>query len=245
MNIYVTKNAKDLGARAAAQIASLLRETIKEKGSARLLVSTGASQFETFSHLVKEPVNWKKVEMFHLDEYVGLRESHKASFRKYLKSRFTSKINLKAAWFVNGEGDVDANIGALTKEFAKAPIDVGAIGIGENGHIAFNDPPADFKTKKTYIVVNLDKKCKLQQVHEGWFETVADVPPQAITMSPCAILKCRHIVSCVPHGVKADAIFNTLTCKISPAVPASILKTHSDWSLYIDAESAAKVFPLY
>ena len=244
MNIYVSKNAKELGARAAAQIGCLLRETIKEKGSARLLLSTGASQFETISHLIKEKIDWSKVEMFHLDEYVGLNESHKASFRKYLKNRFISKVNLKAAWLVNGEGDVEASIAALSKEFAKAPIDVAAIGIGENGHVAFNDPPADFETKKTYIVVTLDKKCRQQQVREGWFATIPDVPPKAITMTPYAILKSRHIISCVPHGVKADAIFNTLTRKVSPAVPASILKTHPDWSLYIDAESAAKVFPV-
>ena len=244
MNIHVSKNAKDLGKCAAAQIASLLRETIKEKGSARLLLSTGASQFQTISHLIKEKVDWSKVEMFHLDEYVGLSEKHKASFRKYLKDRFTSKVNLKAAWFVNGEGDVNATIACLTKELSKAPIDVGVIGIGVNGHIAFNDPPADFKTKKIYIVVTLDKKCKQQQVGEGWFKTVADVPPKAITLTPYAIMKCRHIISCVPHEVKAEAILNSLTRKVSPAVPASLLKTHPDWNLYIDAESAAKVFPV-
>jgi len=157
MNIHVAKNAKDLGARAAAQIASLLRETIEKKGAARLMLSTGASQFETISHLIKEKVDWPKVELFHLDEYVGMNEKHKASFRKYLKTRFTSKVNLKAAWFIDGEGDVKANIAALSKVFAKAPIDVGVIGIGENSHIAFNDPPADFKTKEAYIVVKLDK----------------------------------------------------------------------------------------
>ena len=244
MNIHVAKNAKELGANAAARIASLLRETINEKGSARLLLSTGASQFETISRLIKETVDWSKVEMFHLDEYVGLSESHKASFRKYLKNRFTSKVNLKAAWFVNGEGDVSANIALLTRELAKAPIDIGVIGIGENGHIAFNDPPADFKTKKTYQVVTLDKKCKQQQVGEGWFKTAADVPARAVTMTPYAIMKCRHIISCVPHQVKADAVFNTLTRKVSPSVPASLLKTHADWNLYIDAESAGKVFPV-
>ncbi|MDR0475694.1 MAG: 6-phosphogluconolactonase [Treponema sp.] len=244
MNIHIAKNARDLGASAATQIASLLREAIEEKGAARLLLSTGASQFETISCLVKEDVDWPKVEMFHLDEYAGLSGTHKASFRKYLKNRFTSKVNLKAAWFVNGEGDAGANIAMLTKEFSKAPVDVGVIGIGENGHIAFNDPPADFNTKKTYIVVTLDKKCKQQQVREGWFETLADVPPRAITMTPYAILKCRHIISCVPHAVKAEAVFNTLTRKVSVNIPASILKTHRDWNLYLDAESASRVFPV-
>ena len=243
MNIHVTKNAKDLGSRAAAHIASLLRDAIKEKGTARLLLSTGASQFETISCLVRETVDWSKVEMFHLDEYIGVSENHKASFRKYLKNRFTSKVNLKAAWFLNGEGDVNATIAMLTQEFAKAPIDVGVIGIGENGHVAFNDPPADFKSRKTYIIVTLDKKCKQQQVREGWFKTVADVPPRAITITPYAIMKCRHIISSVPHGVKAEAVFNTLTKKVSPAVPAGILKTHADWNLYLDPDSAARVFP--
>ena len=242
MNIHVTKNAKELGASAAAQIASLLREAIAEKGFARLLLSTGASQFETISHLVKEKVDWSKVEMFHLDEYINLPKTHKASFQKYLQARFVSKVNLKAAWFVNGNGDVDANIAALTREIARSPLDVGVIGIGMNGHVAFNDPPADFKSKKTYFVVPLDKKCKQQQVGEGWFKTIEDVPPRAITMTPYAILKCRHVISPVPHAVKAEAVFNTLTSKVNPKIPASILKTHPDWNLYIDANSAGKIF---
>ena len=244
MDIHVSKNAKELGSCAASRIALLLRETIAKKGSARLLLSTGASQFETISHLVKEKVDWSRVEMFHLDEYVGLPEKHKASFRSYLKKRFTSKVNLKAAHFVNGEGDVEANIAMLSKKMAEAPIDVGVIGIGENGHIAFNDPPADFKTRKTYMVVKLDKKCKNQQVGEGWFKSVADVPPTAITITPFAIMKCRHIISCVPHKVKAEAIFNTLTKKLNPGVPATILKSHPDWHLYLDAESSARAFPV-
>ena len=244
MNICVTKNPKELGASAALKIAALLQEAIKVNGYARLLLSTGASQFETISSLIKQKVDWSKVEMFHLDEYVGLPEKHKASFRSYLKKRFTSKVNLKAAHFVDGEGDVDAAIAILNKELAKAPIDVGVIGIGENAHIAFNDHPANFKTKKSYILVKLDKKCKQQQVREGWFENEADVPSTAITITPYAIMKCRHIISSVPFKVKADAVMNTLTKKVSPNIPASILKTHPDWHLYLDAESAAKVFPL-
>ena len=244
MKIHVTKNARELGVCAGAHIASLLREAIKEKGAARLLLSTGASQFETLSQLVKENVDWSKVEVFNLDDYVGMSEKHKACFRRYLKTRFISKIkNLKAAYLVDGEGDVDANIAALTKEMAKAPIDVGVIGIGENGHIAFNDPPADFATKKTYFVVTIDKKCRQQQVREGWFKTFEEVPPKAITITPYGIMKCRHIISSVPHTVKAEAVINTLTRKVSPAIPASLLKTHPDWNLYIDANSAAKVFP--
>jgi glucosamine-6-phosphate deaminase len=244
MIINAAKNARELGSFAALRIAFLLRNAIAEKGSARLLLSTGASQFETLSSLVKENVDWSKVKMFQLDEYVGLSEKHKASFRAYLKKRFTSKVNLKAAYFVNGEGDVEASIAGLSREMAKAPIDVGVIGIGENGHIGFNDPPADFKTKKTYIVVKLDKKCKQQQVREGWFKNEEEVPPLAITITPNAIMKCLHIISCVPHKVKAEAILNTLTKKVNPRVPGSILKTHPDWQLYLDSESSARVFPL-
>jgi glucosamine-6-phosphate deaminase len=244
MNIHVNKNAKELGAHAARRIARLLNEAIAEKGSARLLLSTGASQFETISSLIKEKVDWSKVEMFHLDEYIGLPEKHKASFRAYLEKRFTSKVNLKAAHFVDGRGNVEATIASISKKYSKAPIDVGVIGIGVNAHIAFNDPPADFETKKIYMVVKLDKKCKMQQVGEGWFASEAEVPPTAITLSPGAIMKCRHIISCVPHKVKADAVFNTLTKKLNPGVPATILKTHPAWHLYIDAESASKVFSL-
>ena len=244
MDIHVAKTPKELGCQAAQRIAALLREAIAEKGSARLLLSTGASQFETLAYLVKEKLDWSKVEMFHLDEYVNLPDKHKASFRDYLVKRFTSKVNLKAAHFVNGKGDVSANIASLSKEYSKAPMDVGVIGIGQNAHIAFNDPPADFKTKKIYFIVKLDKKCKQQQVGEGWFKNEAEVPPTAITLTPYAIMKCKHIVSSVPHKVKADAIFNTLTKKITPSVPATLLKTHPDFHLYLDAESAAKVFPV-
>jgi glucosamine-6-phosphate deaminase len=244
MNIHVTKNAKELGAGAASRIAELLRAAIAKNGSARLLLSTGASQFETVSHLVKEKVDWRKVEMFHLDEYVELSEKHKASFRKYLKERFVSKVPLKAAYFVNGEGDIKANIAALEKELKKKPVDVGVIGIGENGHIAFNDPPADFTVKKAYIVVKLNTRCKQQQVGEGWFAGVKDVPDRAISMTVSQIMKCRYIVSCVPHEVKAKAILDTLTRKVAPAVPASILKTHANWDLYIDAKSGSKIFPV-
>lgn len=182
--------------------------------------------------------------MFHLDEYVGLSEAHIASFRKYLKERFVSRVPLKAAYFVDGEGDVAANIKALTTELRRLPIDVGVIGIGENGHIAFNDPPADFENEAAYMVVDLDERCKQQQVGEGWFASLADVPVQAITMTVKQILSCRHIVTCVPHAAKAEAIRNALTGPVSPQVPASVLKTHPDWHLFIDDQSAAHVFPV-
>ena len=239
MRICIDKTATEMGANAAALIAQKLRETIARKGEARLLLSTGASQFEMFDALVHEDVDFSKVTMFHLDEYVGLPVTHIASFRKYLKERFVSKVPLKEAVYVNGEGDVAANIASITARIKEKPIDVGVIGIGENGHIAFNDPPADFETQESYIVVNLDDRCKRQQVGEGWFATVDDVPKQAISMTVHQIMACESIVTIVPHAVKAEAISNTLALDVTNKVPATILKTHKDWNLFLDADSAA------
>ncbi len=239
MKISISKTPQELGKSAAALIAELLNKAIAKNGNARIILSTGASQFETIDALVAEKVDWSKVEMFHLDEYVDLSESHIASFRKYLKERFVTKLPLKNAYFVNGEGNVEENIATLTAELLKAPVDVGVIGIGENAHIAFNDPPANFDTQESYMVVTLDERCKQQQVGEGWFATLNDVPQKAITMTVQQILKCESIVTCVPHAVKAEAIKNTLTSDTNPQIPASILKTHKDWNLFIDSASAA------
>jgi len=238
MEIRVCKDKVSLGKSAAEYTASLLNKAIEEKGSARIILSTGASQFDTITALVETDVDWSKVEMFHLDEYVDLPETHIASFRKYLKERFTSKVNLKAAHFVDGTKE---GIKKLTEELRKATVDVGLIGIGENGHIAFNDPPADFDTKEAYIVVNLDEKCKKQQVGEGWFATVDDVPKQAVSMTVHQIMQCENIVSCVPYAVKADAIEMTLKNDVTNTVPATIMKTHKSFVLYADSESFAQV----
>lgn len=189
--------------------------------------------------LIRMPVDFSRVTMFHLDEYVALPVTHIASFRKYLQERFVDKVPLKEAVFVNGEGDVEANIAALTARIREAPIDVGAIGIGENGHIAFNDPPADFDMEASYKVVNLDERCKRQQVGEGWFATVDDVPKQAISMTMKQIMACESIVSVVPHAVKEEAVKNTLERDVTNLVPATIMKTHPDFNLFLDSESAA------
>lgn len=240
--VHVSATPQELGSRAASAIAQLLNSAIKEQGYARLILSTGASQFETLDALVKLDVAWDQVEMFHLDEYVGLPESHVASFRRYLKERFTGRLPLKAAHFVDGEGDIQAKIKALTRELRRAPVDVGVIGIGENGHIAFNDPPADFDTDAAYKVVTLDERCRRQQVREGWFDTVDSVPKEAVTMCVKQIMACRHIVTAAPHSVKAEAIYHTITQPVSPAAPATILKTHPDWKLFLDDASAARLF---
>lgn len=238
MEIRICKDRYELGKSAAAYTAALLKRAIAEKGCARIALSTGASQFDTLESLIQEDIEWNKVEMFHLDEYVGLSESHPASFRKYLKEKFTTKVSLKKAYFVEG---TEENRKLVSEEIQKAPIDVGLIGIGENSHIAFNDPPADFNTEEPYIVVNLNDTCKQQQVGEGWFETVDDVPKQAVSMSVKQILKCEHIISCVPYAVKADAVYKTLSTELSNMVPATILKMHPNFILYIDTDSAGKL----
>lgn len=238
-DIRIYSDPVESGAAAAKQIAGALNSAIEKNGAARLLLSTGASQFEMFDALVGEKVDWSKVEMFHLDEYIGIPYSHKASFRHYLNDRFVSRVPLKAAYLIDTEGDVKAEIARVSARLLEKPIDVGVIGIGENGHIAFNDPPADFETENPYLIVDLDEKCRKQQVGEGWFATLDDVPAQAVSMSVNRIMKCKKIVSVVPHSVKAWAVNAALTREISNTLPATILRTHPDWTLYIDTAAAA------
>ncbi|MCC2683844.1 MAG: Glucosamine-6-phosphate deaminase [Paenibacillaceae bacterium] len=243
MNITISANAQELGCKAAAYAAQIINESIGAKGYARIVLSTGASQFETLQALVSHDIDWGKVEMFHLDEYIGLPVSHPASFRKYLKERFLAGVQLRQAHLVDGEGDVQETIRVLTEELRKDEIDLALIGIGENAHIAFNDPPADFATKEAYIVVDLDEACKRQQVGEGWFATPADVPKQAISMTVHQILQSKAIISCVPHKVKAKAIRDTLKEDVTNRIPATILKTHPNWSLFLDEASSSELRP--
>jgi len=244
MIIISSKTPEELGVKAAAQAAALLRRYIEQKGVARLLLSTGASQFTTLNALLKEDVDWKKVEIFHLDEYIDLPRSHPASFVKYLEDRFISKVQPKEIHYVDTTGDVDELIMRLTIEINKSPIDVGLIGIGENGHIAFNDPPADFDNENSYIIVNLAESCRKQQLGEGWFPALEDIPSTAVSITVKQILKCRHIISAVPFQVKAKAIRDTLTAPdITPLIPATALKNHDDVTIYIDEDSASMIDP--
>ena len=238
MQIVISKTSDELGRRAAALSAHRINEAIRDHGCARIVLSTGASQFDTLKYLVKEDVDWQKVEMFHLDEYIGMPETHPASFRKYLKERFVAYANVKAAHFVDG---TLAGIAALTEEIRKAPIDLGLIGIGRNGHIAFNDPPADFETDAAYLVVQLDATCRNQQLSEGWFATLDEVPKQAVSMSVKQIMACKCIISAVPHSEKAWAVAQTLKNPLTNQVPATMLKTHADFHLFVDADSFADV----
>lgn len=244
MIINISKDASELGIEAAHFAATKLNEAIKMNGEARLVVSTGTSQFETFKALLKEKLEWERIEVFHLDEYIGLPVTHVASFRKYLHKRLIDHIKVKKFYSIDVEGDIDKMIRILTVEIRKKPIDLGLIGIGENGHIAFNDPPADFETREAYIIVNLDDQCRLQQVNEGWFKSLQDVPSEAVSMTPWQIMQCKTIISCVPHKVKAISVKNTLINKLTNTIPATLLKQHQDFHLYLDINSASEIIPI-
>ena len=239
MNLIITKTKEELGKLSSAQAAKSINEAIAKQGYARILLSTGASQFPFFDEFGKEDIDWSRVEMFHLDEYVGITDAHPASFKRYLTDRFVAKVNPGKVHLIDGSRDPEETIAELTALLAECPVDVGLIGIGENGHIAFNDPPADFDDHRSYKVVTLDERCLNQQVGEGWFKSVEETYKQAISMTCGQIMKCKTIISVVPYAVKAEAIYKTLTSELSPLVPATLLKGHDDFTLYCDADSAS------
>lgn len=239
MEINISDSKVELGQRAAIKGASLIEQAMIERGKARIILATGTSQFELLSALLKQPIDWPKVTVFHLDEYIGLPASHPASFRKYLKERFADKARLQQFNYVNGENNPDDECARLKKLINRSPIDVAFIGIGENGHLAFNDPPADFDTEEPYIQVQLDEACRNQQFGEGWFSSLNQVPKNAISMSIQQILKSKSIVCSVPDQRKARAVKNSLQEPISPMNPASILRQHPATWLFLDKGSAA------
>lgn len=241
MKVHICDNAKNLGNLAGLRAAELIKETIENKGFANIILATGTSQFETIQQLISDPeIQWDRVQMFHLDEYIGLSITHKASFRHYLNERFIYLVpTLKMGHLINGELDPVQECARLADLIQQNPIDVALVGIGENGHLAFNDPPADFDTEKPYIVVDLDEACRAQQMGEGWFETMNDVPKQAISMSIKQIMKSDHIVCSVPDERKAQAVTDCLTKPVSNVYPASILQQHAHCDLYLDANSAS------
>lgn len=240
MKVSIFPHAIALGQAAGKEAARLIKQAIAEKGRATIILATGTSQFETLNQLVKEPeIDWHKVKMFHLDEYIGLPESSPASFRNYLKQRFLARVPpLSATYLINGETDPGDECGRLGKLLQEHPVDVALIGIGENGHLAFNDPPADFETEAPFITVSLDEPCRKQQFSEGWFTTIDEVPHQAISMSVKQILKARHLICSVPDKRKALAVKNTLE-QPNNLYPASILRNHVNCSYYLDHDSAA------
>lgn len=240
MNIKICNDPRELGQAAGRAAAEHIRKAISDNGSANIILATGTSQFETLNQLTTETIDWSKVTMFHLDEYIGLSDSHPASFRKYLKERFLGKVSpLKAAHLVNGEANPEAECVWLGDLITQHPIDVALVGIGENGHLAFNDPPADFDTDEPYLIVGLDEACRKQQFGEGWFASVDDVPRQAISMSVRQILKSKHIICSVPDERKAQAVKNSVEQPVSNLFPASILQTHEACTLFLDKASAS------
>lgn len=245
MKTIIGNDKTDMAAKAADFAAERIRKAIADRGEARVIVATGASQFEFLEALVKEPgIDWTKVTGFHLDEYVGLPVSHKASFRNYMRERFVSKTPqpMKAFNEVNGEAeDPKAEIARLQKLLREAPIDVACVGIGENGHLAFNDPPADFNTEDAYIVVNLDEKCRNQQVGEGWFAMIDDVPKQAFSMTIKQIMWSRAICCTCPDARKADAVRGAVEGPVTNMLPSSVMQLHPDCALFLDPASASKL----
>lgn len=241
MKIDIKSNPVALGHAAGTVAAAFIRRAIEEKGSANIILATGTSQFETLNQLIREKnIDWSQVVMFHLDEYIGIPETHPASFRKYLKERFLAKVpGLKAVHLINGETNPEAECIWLGDLITQHPIDVALVGIGENGHLAFNDPPADFDTEEPYIIVDLDEACRKQQYGEGWFKTVDDVPKQAISMSIKQIMRSKHIICSVPDARKAQAVKNSVEQTVSNVFPASILQTHENCLLFLDEASAA------
>jgi len=240
VQISISEDKNPLATVAAGHAARTLRKILQEQGHARLIAATGASQFEFLDFLTAAPdIDWLRVEMFHLDEYVGLPITHPASFRKYLLERLINKTKIKTYHLLNGEADPNESALQIGKELSAAPIDVAFVGIGENGHLAFNDPPADFQAEAPYIVVELDEACRRQQVNEGWFATLADVPKRAISMTVRQILKSKEIIAVVPDMRKARAVKACLEGEISPMSPASILRQHANTTLYLDKDSAS------
>lgn len=232
----------EIGAAAAADGGALIQAAIAARGKANVILATGVSQFEMIDALTAMGgIDWSKVTVFHLDEYIGLPLSHPASFRRYLQERFADRVHgLGAFHFIDGEADdPEAEAKRLDAVIGAHPIDVAFIGIGENGHLAFNDPPADFDTEKPYIIVTLDDACRRQQMGEGWFGQLEDVPAGAISMSIRHILKSTNLIVCVPDGRKADAVKGAVEGEVSPHCPASILQTHPRCRLYLDSASRA------
>ena len=242
MNVAVFDTKLALGQAAADHAAKIIQQAIATRDVAYLIAATGASQFEFLDALVVQNIDWSKVVFFHLDEYVGLPETHRASFRRYLRERIIERVHPREFHLVDGEAaDVNEECRRVGSLISPRQIDAAFLGIGENGHIAFNDPPADFETHEPYLVVDLDERCRRQQVGEGWFANLEEVPRQAISMSVQQIMKARHVLCIVPDERKAEAVRMCVELEISPLRPASILQRHNNVTLYLDRESSSRL----
>lgn len=241
MRLVICQSKEELGRRAAADGAELIRQAVGRGGRANIILATGASQFEMLGELVAaEGIDWGRVTAFHLDEYIGMPDSHPASFRRYLKERFVDRLPQPPAAFhyIDGEADPESECRRVGEVIGEHPIDVAFIGIGENGHLAFNDPPADFRTERAYLVVELDEACRRQQFGEGWFRRLDDVPTRAISMSIRQIMRSAAIICSVPDRRKAEAVRGAVEGPVTPQLPASILQEHQQATIYLDRQSA-------
>lgn len=244
MILKLFDDKSSLATAAAAQAAAVIRTAIAERGRARVIAATGASQFEFLQLLTAMPgIDWQKVELFHLDEYIGLPANHPASFCKYLQDRLIARTGITNVHLLQGQGGAPEIIRRASAAISSAPVDIAFVGIGENGHLAFNDPPADFAVEDPYIIVNLDEACRQQQVGEGWFRDIAEVPAQAISMSIRQIGKSREIICIAPDARKAKAVQACFEGEISVMAPASVLRRHEGATIYLDRESARLLKP--
>lgn len=241
MLLRLFKDPSTLARAAADEAAAAIRKAVAERDRCRIVLATGTSQFAFLEALTSvDGLDWSKVEAFHLDEYVGMPVTHPASFRKILLERVINKVGISRYWFIQADAwDLSGAIDEVGRQLTSAPIDLAFVGIGENGHIAFNDPPADFDTEEPYIVVELDEACRRQQVGEGWFPDISSVPTQAISMSVQQIMKARQILAVVPDRRKARAVELCIEGEISPLAPGSILRRHANTTVYLDEDSAA------
>jgi glucosamine-6-phosphate deaminase len=233
-----------MAARAAADGAAKIRQALTRRGVANIILATGASQLEMLAELAaSRDLDWSRVTGFHLDEYAGLPITHGASFRRYLRERFVERLPapLAAFHYLNGEDDCQAECRRVGEILRNHPIDVAFVGVGENGHLAFNDPPADFETQEPYIIVELDEACRRQQLGEGWFPTFEDVPRTAISMSVHQILQSAAIICTVPDVRKATAVQQALEGPVTPRCPASALQNHPDVQVYLDQPAASQL----
>ncbi|MBV8572847.1 MAG: glucosamine-6-phosphate deaminase [Acidobacteriaceae bacterium] len=244
LTIEVHEDSRSLAEAAAKRAAALIQEAVAKRGKARIVAASAASQVEFLDSLTRIPgIDWVRVELFHLDEYIGLPMTHPASFCLFLQEHLISKTGIRNLHLLNGAADPGEVIRSTGEAIASEPIDVAFVGIGENGHLAFNDPPADFETEQPYLVVNLDEACRRQQVGEGWFKDLSEVPPTAISMSVKQVLKAREILAIVAGARKARAIAGCFNGPITPMAPSSILRTHPNATIYLDRDSAALLKP--
>lgn len=243
LKIEVYESENDTGIAAASHVSDVIRKAINERGTANLILATGTSQLSFIEELKKKDIEWDRITVFHLDEYKGMSENHPASFRKYLKERILDIVNPGRVYLINGDSsDLDAEIRKYARLLEENPVDIACIGIGENGHIAFNDPPvADFNDPFLVKVVELDEACRRQQLGEGWFPSLDNVPVEAVTLTITAIMNCKSISCVVPGKRKAEAVKNTLNMEISTSCPASVLRKHPDALLFIDSEAASEI----